>query len=136
MLPIYRTISYMGVRVNVKVVNAIFNNILVISVRSVLLLEETGVRGENHCSTSTKLTPTCAISAYYHWSCEVESPSGEVYRVFNTTLYDKDCQWLAEDQWFSPRTPVSSSNKTDRTDITNILLKMALTTLTLTLTPI
>jgi hypothetical protein len=48
MLPIYRTISYMGVRVNIKVVNAIFNNILVISVRSVLLMEETGVRGENH----------------------------------------------------------------------------------------
>jgi hypothetical protein len=28
--------------------NATFNNILVISCRSVLLLEETGVHGENH----------------------------------------------------------------------------------------
>jgi hypothetical protein len=28
--------------------------------------------------------------------------------------------------WFSPRTPVSSTNKTDRDDITEILLKVAL----------
>jgi hypothetical protein len=40
-----------------------------------------------------------------------------------TTLCDKVCQWLATDQWFSPGPPVSSSNKTDRHDITEILLK-------------
>jgi hypothetical protein len=34
-------------------------------------------------------------------------------------------------QWFSPGTPVSSANKTDRHDITEILLKVALSTLTL-----
>ena len=37
-------------------------------------------------------------------------------------------------QWFSPGTRVSSTNKTDHHDITEILLKMALNTITLTLT--
>jgi hypothetical protein len=32
-------------------------------------------------------------------------------------------------RWFSPGTPVSSSNKTDRHDITEILLKVALSTI-------
>jgi hypothetical protein len=35
-------------RVRVMVLNATFNNISVISWRSVLLVEETGVPGENH----------------------------------------------------------------------------------------
>jgi hypothetical protein len=43
--------------------------------------------------------------------------------VLDTTLCDKVCQWLAAGQWFSPGTPVSSTNKTDRHDITEILLK-------------
>ena len=32
--------------------------------------------------------------------------------VFDTTLCDNVCQWLAAGQWFSPGTPVSSNNKT------------------------
>jgi len=40
-------------------------------------------------------------------------------------LGDKVCQWLAAGRWFSP---VSSTNKTDRHDITEILLKVALNT--------
>ena len=32
--------------------------------------------------------------------------------------------------WFSPGTPVSSTNKTDLYDITEILLKVALSTIT------
>jgi hypothetical protein len=32
-------------------------------------------------------------------------------------------------RWFSPGTPVSSTNKTDRHDIAEILLKMALKTI-------
>jgi hypothetical protein len=43
-----------------------------------------------------------------------------------TTLCDKVCQWLGTDQWFSPSPPVSSSNKTDRHNITEILLKVSL----------
>jgi hypothetical protein len=42
-----------------------------------------------------------------------------------STLCDKVCEWLA----FSPGTRVSSTNKTDRHDITEILLKVALNTI-------
>ena len=38
--------------------------------------------------------------------------------VLDTTLYDKVCQWLATGLWFSAGTPVFSTNKTDRHDIT------------------
>jgi hypothetical protein len=50
--------------------------------------------------------------------------------VFDTTLCDKVCQCLAAGQWFSPGTLVSSSNKTDHHDIIEILLKLALNTIT------
>ena len=43
-----------------------------------------------------------------------------------TTLCDK------VDQWFSLGTPVSSTNKTDRHDIIEILLNVALNTITIT----
>jgi hypothetical protein len=45
--------------------------------------------------------------------------------VMNTTLCDKVCQWLAAGRWLSPCTPVSSTIKTDRHDISEILLKVA-----------
>ena len=48
----------------------------------------------------------------------------------HTTLYDKVCMWLAAGKWFSPGTPVSSTNKTDRHDITEILLKVPLNYIT------
>ena len=43
-----------------------------------------------------------------------------------TALCNKVCQWLGAGQWFSPGTPVSSTNKTDSHNITEILLKLAL----------
>jgi hypothetical protein len=43
--------------------------------------------------------------------------------VLNATL------WLETARWFSPGPPVSSTNKTDRHDITEILLKAALSTI-------
>ena len=49
--------------------------------------------------------------------------------VLDTTLCDKVCEWFTEVWWFSAGTPVSSSNKTDRHDITEILLKVALSTI-------
>jgi hypothetical protein len=39
-----------------------------------------------------------------------------------TTLCDKICQWLPTGRLFSPGPPVSSTNKTDRHCITEILL--------------
>jgi hypothetical protein len=53
-------------------------------------------------------------------------PRGVLY----TTLCDDVCQCLAADRWFSPGTPVFSTNKTDRHDITEILLKVASNTIT------
>ena len=47
----------------------------------------------------------------------------------NTTLCDKVCQWLAASRWVSV---VYTINKSDRHDITQILLKMALNTINLT----
>jgi hypothetical protein len=46
-----------------------------------------------------------------------------------TILCDKVCQHLATGLWFSPGSQVSSTNKTDRHDITDILLKVALNTI-------
>jgi hypothetical protein len=45
----------------------------------------------------------------------------------------KVCQRLAAGLWFSPGTEVSSTNKTDRHDINEIFLKVALNTIILTL---
>ena len=42
----------------------------------------------------------------------------------DTTVCDKVSQWLATGRWFSLGSPVSSTNKTDRRDITEILLKL------------
>jgi hypothetical protein len=44
--------------------------------------------------------------------------------VLDATLCDKVCQWLATGRWFSPGTPVSSTNKTYHLDATKILLRM------------
>jgi hypothetical protein len=68
---------------------------------------------------------TCAISACHHYSCEFEPRSWR--GVLDTTLCNKVCQWLATGRWFSPIIPVSNTNKTDSHDITEILLKVALT---------
>ena len=71
-----------------------------------------------------------AISSYRRWSCEFESRSW--WGVLDTTLCDKVCQWLATSLWFSLGTPAFSTNKTDRHDITEILLKVSLNTIALT----
>ena len=56
---------------------------------------------------------------------------GKVYLIQHYVI--KFCQWLTTGRLFSPGTPISLINKTDRHDITEILLKVALNTLTLTL---
>jgi hypothetical protein len=74
---------------------------------------------------------TCTVNAHHHYSCEFEPRSW--WGVLDTTLCDNVSQWLAAGRWLSPGNPVSSTNKTDRFDITEILLKVALNTMTLTL---
>ena len=50
-------------------------------------------------------------------------------RASCTTLCDKVCHWLATGWWFSPGPPVTSTNKTYRHDTTEILLKVAISTI-------
>jgi hypothetical protein len=64
-------------------------------------------------------------------SCEFEARSGR--DSLNTTICNKVYQWLATGRWLSPGTLVSSTNKTDHHDISEILLKVALITITRTL---
>jgi hypothetical protein len=49
------------------------------------------------------------------------------------TLCEIICQWFAKGRWFSPGTPLSSTNKSDSHDIAEILLKAALKTIHVTL---
>jgi hypothetical protein len=53
--------------------------------------------------------------------------------VLDTTLGDQVSQGLATGRWFSPVTPVSSTNKTDHHNIAEIWLKVALNSITITL---
>ena len=64
------------------------------------------------------------ISDYHHYRCAFEPCSWR--GALDTTLCDQVCQWLSTGWWFSP---ISSTNKTDRHDITEILLKVALNTI-------
>ena len=87
-----------------------------------------GIRG--HDRMVVEFTTTYAISAYHHQSCVFESHSWR--GVLDTTLLvcDKVCHWLAAGRWFSPGSPVFSTNKTDHNDKAEILLKVALNTIT------
>ena len=78
-----------------------------------------------------RFTTTCAISGYHRNNCEFESrlTHAEVYSIQHYVI--KVFQWLVAGRWFSP---VSSTNKTDIHDITEILLKVALNTIAITLT--
>ena len=67
-------------------------------------------------------TTTYAVSAYHHWT-EFESRSG-----WGVQHYVIKFLWPATGRWFSHGSPVSSTNKTDRHNITEILLKVALST--------
>jgi len=67
-------------------------------------------------------TNTCAINAYDHQHCEFEPRSWR--GVLDKTLFEK-----VIGRWFSRGTPVSSINKIDRHDITEMLLKFALNTI-------
>jgi len=53
--------------------------------------------------------------------------------VLDTTFYDQVCHWFATSRRFYPSTLVSSTNKTDRHDLTEQLLKVALNTIDLNL---
>jgi hypothetical protein len=73
-------------------------------------------------------TTTYAIHAYHHWSCEYESHSDEVYSIQHYVIkFDSE---FVTDLWFSLDIPVPSTNKTDCHNISEILLKVVLNTIT------
>ena len=45
--------------------------------------------------------------------------------LLDRALCDKVCHWLATSRWFHPGTQVSTTNKTERHDISKIVLKVA-----------
>jgi hypothetical protein len=74
-----------------------------------------GRRGRDRMAVG--FTTTFAISAYHHWCCEFESRSGRGVQHYVIKF--------VSDLVFS----VSSTNKTDRHEITKILLKLVLNTI-------
>ena len=73
-----------------------------------------GRRGRDHMVVG--FTTTYAISAYHHWCCEFESRSGRGVQHYVI-------------KFVSDLRQVSSTNKTDRHDITEIVLIEALNTI-------
>jgi hypothetical protein len=71
-------------------------------------------------------TTTCAISAYHINVVSSNPVHGEVYSIqYYVIKFVSD----VTDRWFSPGTPVPSTNKNDHHYITEILLKVALNTI-------
>jgi hypothetical protein len=65
------------------------------------------------------------VNRWSHWKYRTTI---NIYLMiwFVYTSCDQVCQWLATGRWLSLGTPISPANKTDRHDITEILLKVAL----------
>ena len=103
-------------------------NVIFVIVLSALLLEIRSRRGRD-CMV-VEFATACLISVYRHLTFEFECiPCQD---VLYTTLCDKVCQWPAMGWWYiSPIIPVSTSNKADRHDIAEILLKVAINIITL-----
>jgi hypothetical protein len=118
------------------VFNATFNNISVISWPSILLVEKIGVPGEIHWPAASHVKiPRLPELVVIVWQLDLQLTVQSVpitTKVVSSnpvharctwyTLCDKVCQWLAAGQWFSPGTPIFSTNKIDGHDITEILL--------------
>jgi hypothetical protein len=66
---------------------------------------------------------------YYPSNCEFESHSRRVHSIQHYVIKFLSDLSFATGRWFSPGTPISSTNKTDRHDIAEILLKMTLSTI-------
>jgi hypothetical protein len=115
------------------------------------MVEETGVLGENHWPAARYLVQKLRenevqsiyimqisghnnINSVNSYSSISENKQREISNILSNTRLescDQVCQWRAAGQWFSPGTPVFSTNKTDHHDITEILLRVALNTIAL-----
>ena len=85
-------------------------------------------KGENCTSSASILFGVFpCVTITFPYAIDI---SGEVYLIQHYVI--KFVSDLQTGRWFSPGTLVSSTNKTDRHDITEILLKVVLNTITLT----
>ena len=69
------------------------------------------------------------IYNYMYLCNQYLSPMMLWVRISIRARCDEVCQCLATGRWFSPGAPVSSTNKTDGHDITEIFLKVVLNTI-------
>jgi len=74
-------------------------------------------------------TTTCAKVPNTTNVVSLNPTHGEVYSIQHYVIKYVSDFWQAG-EWFSPGTPVSSTNKTNRHSITEILLKVALNIIT------
>jgi hypothetical protein len=72
---------------------------------------------------AVRITATYAISVYHHKRCAFESRPGEMYSIQHYVI--KFISDLRQVDDFCG-TPISSTNKTDRYNITELLLKVVL----------
>ena len=81
-----------------------------------------------HVRMVVGFTATCAISAYHHLSCEFEPHSrrGVLYTTLCGFKFFSDLRQVDGFLWVRS---VSSTNKTDRHDIAEIVLKVTLNTI-------
>ena len=83
-------------------------------------------RGHNRIVVGFRTT--YAINFYQHYRCEFESRSGEVYSIQHYVIkFVSDVRQIIG---FLLTEPVSSINKTDRHDITELVLKVAFNDIT------
>ena len=75
----------------------------------------------DYLTTHTSLSPMAWVCA---WLCKLQKRCNRL-----AAASDKVYQMLAHGRWFFPCTPASSTTKTGRHDITEILLKVALNTI-------
>ena len=73
--------------------------------------------------------PWSCGSWIYNYPCNQCLSTLMWVRISTRARCDKVCQWHDTGRWFSPGSPVSSTNTTDRNDITVVLLNVALNTI-------
>jgi hypothetical protein len=71
-----------------------------------------------HEHTLFRYTSSYAIGVHHRKAVSSIPTQDKLHSIQHYVI--KVCQWLVEGQWFSPGTPVSSTNKTDHHDIAEL----------------